>query len=130
MNNRLKIALILIAAIAGLYLFYRFVFIRTVDYEIAGIKIPSRYNILTGSIKPIADYRGKARLRTVQNNMANKIGLSDEQVVIAKLRWAIFEQWADSYPEYKGWRENTAIFKKANDDFKMQIKGRKVTARK
>ncbi|MCX5686066.1 MAG: hypothetical protein NTW09_01160 [Candidatus Omnitrophica bacterium] len=125
MNNKLKIAIILIAAIAGLYIFYRFVFIRTVNYEIAGIKIPSKYNILTGSIKPIANYKGKARLRTIQDRKSNKIGLSEEQVVVAKLRWAIFEQWADSYPEYKGWRENSAVFKKANDDFKIQIKGRK-----
>ena len=125
MNDKLKIAVILIAAIAGAYIFYRFVFIRTVDYEIAGIKIPSKYNILTGSIKPIANYKGKARLRTVQDNKSNKIGLSEEQVVVAKLRWAIFEQWADSYPKYKGWRENSAVFKKANDDFKIQIKGRK-----
>lgn len=108
--------------IAGLYFIYKFVFIRTVDYEIAGIKIPSKYNILTGSIKPIADYRGKAHLPTITDSKSNKIGLSEEQVVIAKLRWAIFEQWADSHPEYKGWRENPAIFKKANDDFKIQIR--------
>jgi len=125
MNNKLKTAIILIAAIAGVYFLYRFVFIRTVNYEIAGIKIPSKYNILTGSIKPIADYKGKARLGTVQDKKANKIGLSEEQVVVAKLRWAIFEQWADSYPKYKGWRENPAIFKKANNDFKIQIKGMK-----
>jgi len=121
-NNKLKIAVILIAAVAGAYLLYRFVFIRTVNYEIAGIKIPSKYNILTGTVKPIANYRGKTRLRTVRDSKANKIGLSEEQVVIAKLRWAIFEQWADSYPEYKGWRENPAIFKKANDNFKKQIR--------
>ncbi len=125
MNKNLRTAIILIAAIAGIYIIFKFVFIRTVDYEIAGIKIPSKYNILTGTIKPIANYKGKKLLRTVRDSKANKIGLSDEQVVIAKLRWAIFEQWADSRPEYQGWRENQVIFKKANDDFKKQIKDRR-----
>jgi len=124
-NKNLKIIIILIAAIAGIYFLFKFAVTRTVDYEIAGIKIPSKYNILTGTVKPIANYKGKKRLRRVQDSKTNKIGLSDEQVVIAKLRWAIFEQWADSRPEYKGWRENQGIFKKANDDFKIQIKDRR-----
>ena len=125
MNKNLKTAVILVAAIAGIYFLFKFAVTRTVDYEIAGIKIPSKYNILTGTVKPIANYKGKKRLRTVRDNKTNKIGLSEEQVVIAKLRWAIFEQWADSHSEYKGWRENQATFKNANEDFKIQIKSGK-----
>ena len=109
---------------AGLVFLYKIAFIRTVDYEIAGVKIPSKYNILTGTVKPISNYTGKTNLKTVTTQKSNKIGLSEEQVVIAKLRWAIFEQWADAHPEYKGWRNNSDIFKKANDGFRKEFKAR------
>ncbi|MFA6142460.1 MAG: hypothetical protein WC738_04105 [Candidatus Omnitrophota bacterium] len=122
MNKFLKAGIVVIIATALLILLYRLVFIRTVDYEIAGIKIPCKYSILTGSVKPISDYKGNRKLKTVETTKSNKLGLSEEQVVIAKLRWAIFEQWADSRAEYKGWRDNPAVFKKANDNFKQLIK--------
>lgn len=125
MKKYLKTALIIIAAAALLYLIYRLAFIRTVDYEIAGIKIPSQYNLLTDKITPITNYKGKSGLKTVSTLKTNKLGLSEEQVVIAKLRWAIFEQWANSHSEYKGWQNDQVIFKKANDDFKKQIKDRR-----
>lgn len=122
MVKKLKVALIAIVVIGAIIFLFRIAFIRTVDYEIAGIKIPSKYNILTGTVKPIADYKGNKKLKTVETTKSNKLGLSEEQVVIAKLRWAIFEQWADSRNEYKGWRDNPAVFKKANEDFKRLIK--------
>lgn len=119
------VAITLILITAGLYFIYRATVIKTVNYEIAGIKIPSRYNAITGTIKPIAHYKGTAKLKTFDKLRTGKLGLSDEQVVFAKLRWAIFEQWANSYPKYKGWQEDPAVFRKANDDFKAQLKGRK-----
>ena len=125
MGKIFKAAVIIIITAALLVLFYRLVFIRTVDYEIAGIKIPSKYNMLTGSVKPITDYKGNRKLKTVETTKSNKLGLSEEQVVIAKIRWAIFEQWADSKAEYKGWQDNPNVFKKANEDFKQIIKKNK-----
>lgn len=122
MNKILKRVLITVVVLFGLLIIYKLAFIRTVNYQIAGIVIPSKYNVLTGNVKPILDYKGKTNLKIVQSQKSNKVGLSEEQVVIAKLRWAIFEQWANSRPEYKGWQNDAKIFKKANDDFRKQIK--------
>lgn len=122
MNSRLKFIIILIIAIAGIFFLFKLLVMRTVNYEIAGIKIPSRYNILTGAIKPISNYKPAGKLKTVETNKSNKLGLSDEQVVIAKIRWSLFEQWASSQPKYKGWQENPEIFRKANEEFKKLIK--------
>ena len=114
--------ILVILLFAGvIFLFYKFVLIRTVYYEIGGIKIPSRYNILTGTVKPISNYKGKANLSTVEARKANKMGLTEEEVVIAKLRWAIFEEWVKARPQYKGWQKSPIIFKKANDDFRKEI---------
>jgi len=121
MNKTLKFWLILIIAIIALFFFSKMLFVRTVNYEIAGVKIPSKYNMLTGTIKPIINYKGTGKLKIVGSTKSNKMGLTDEQVVIAKLRWAIFEQWASAQPKYKGWRENPDIFRKANEDFKKQV---------
>ena len=77
--------------------------------------------MITGTVKPITNYKGKANLRTVEASKANKIGLTDEEVVIAKLRWAIFEQWVNARPQYKGWQKSALIFKKANDDFRKEL---------
>jgi hypothetical protein len=49
------------------------------------------------------------------------MGLSEEEVVIAKLRWAIFEQWVNKHPQYAGWQKSPLIFKKANDDFRKEL---------
>lgn len=120
MYGKLKIAIIiLIAGILGFAL-YRVAFIRTVNYEIGGIKIPSRYNALTGSVTPLADYKGKPIRLTVTGRKSENIGLSKEQIAMAQFRWSIFEQWANSRPQYKGWQENPDIFKKANDAFRKE----------
>lgn len=76
--------------------------------------------MLTGTVKPLSNYKGKAKLRTVEASKANKMGLTEEEVVIAKLRWAIFEQWANARPQYRGWQKSAIIFKKANDDFRKE----------
>ena len=122
MNKKIKAVLIIAAAAAVSVFLYRVIFIRTVNYEIAGVKIPSRYNILTGSVRPILNYHGKAIKRTVEDRNANKIGLSDEEVVAAQIRWAVFEEWANSHREYKGWETNAVTFKKAYDAFRKELK--------
>ena len=59
MNKKIKAGLIAVIAALALFTAYKLTFIRTVNYEIGGITIPSRYNILTGSVKPIKDYRAE-----------------------------------------------------------------------
>ncbi|MDD5422123.1 MAG: hypothetical protein WC592_06815 [Candidatus Omnitrophota bacterium] len=125
MNKKMKIAVIAILAVAALYFICRHICIRVVNYEIAGMQIPSRYNIITGKITPLASYNKKGDLKTVQKFNTRKLGLSEDQVTIAKFRWAIFEEWANSRPEYKGWQDNEELFKKANDAFKNQISGKR-----
>ena len=121
MKNKFRAVVIVLIFAGAIFLLYKFVLVRTVYYEIGGIKIPSRYNILTGTVKPISDYKGKANLRTVEARKANKIGLTEEEVTIAKLRWEIFEEWVKAHPQYKGWQKSPAIFKKANDDFRREL---------
>ena len=121
MTNKFKAIIVLLLLAGAMFLFYRLVFIRTVYYEIGGIKIPSKYNLLTGTVKPISNYKGKANLKTVEATKANKMGLTEEEVVIAKLRWAIFEQWVNARPQYKGWQKSAILFKKANDDFRRDL---------
>ena len=110
MTGKFKMVVVVLLFIAAIFLLYKFVILRTVYYEIGGIKIPSKYNMLTGTVKPITNYKGKANLRTVEASKANKIGLTEEEVVIAKLRWAIFEQWANARPQYKGWQKSAIIY--------------------
>lgn len=121
--GKFVIKAVLLTAIAAIafIIIGRFLIIRTVNYQIAGLQIPSRYNILTGTVKPIIDYKGKHKLQTMEAGESKNIGLSDEQVVIAKLRWAIFEQWVAGRPEYKDWGTNPETFKKANDAFKAEL---------
>ena len=121
MAKKSKTFFVLLLLAGAIFLFYKFVLIRTVYYEIGGIKIPSKYNIVTGTVKPISNYSGKANLRTVEANKSNKMGLTEEEVMIAKLRWAIFEEWVKARPQYKGWQKSPVIFKKANDDFRREI---------
>lgn len=121
MKSKLKAAFIfLLISLLG-FLVYKFILVRTVNYEIGGIKIPSQYNILTGTVKPITNYKGRTDLKTVEARKSNKIGLTEGQVVIANLRWAVFEEWASSHPEYKGWQKDAQIFKRANDAFRKEL---------
>lgn len=121
LNKNLKMVLVTIIALVGLFAMYRLIFIRTVNYEIGGIIIPSQYNALTGKATPITGYPGKSALPSVEGGATGNLGLSEEQVLIAKLRWAIFEKWANSHPEYKGWETNAEIFKKAHDAFRKEL---------
>ena len=118
--SKIKAFIIILLVAGAAFLLFKLVFIRTVYYEIGGIKIPSKYNMLTGTVRPISNYKGKSKLRTVETNKASKMGLTEEEVVIAKLRWAIFEQWVNARPQYKGWQKSAVIFKKANDDFRKE----------
>ena len=132
MNKNLKTALIAAIAVLACVFLYKLVFIRTVNYEIGGIKIPSKYNLLTGSVKPIKDYKGREIKRTLENNkqaQPKKIGLSSDEVISAQVRWAVFEQWVKDRPQYKGWDTDKELFAKAQDDFlkEMESSGRKVT---
>ena len=120
MGKKIKAFIIVLLVAGAAFLLFKLVFILTVYYEIGGIKIPSKYNILTGTVKPLSNYKGKANLHTVEANKANKMGLTEEEVVIAKLRWAIFEQWVNARPQYRGWQKSAALFKKANDDFRKE----------
>jgi hypothetical protein len=130
-NKNIKTALIAAIAVLACVFLYKLVFIRTVSYEIGGIKIPSKYNLLTGSVKPIKDYKGKEIKRVVEDKQAEpkKIGLSPDAVISAQVRWAVFEQWVKDRPQYKGWDTDKEIFAKAQGDFlkEMESSGRKVT---
>ena len=121
MNKKVKILLVIGCAAALLIVFYRPLFVRRVNFEIGGIKIPSEYNILTGKARPILDYKGKAITRTVKDKRIGHIGLSEDQVVLAQLRWAVFEEWANAHPEYKGWQNNAQMLKRAHDAFRKEI---------
>ena len=96
-------------------------FIRTVNYEIAGVKIPSEYSLITGKIKPIPNYKGRADLPSLEPRLAKSIGLTDDQVTIARFRWAVFEQWVKERPEYKGWNTDETILEKARAAFKADM---------
>lgn len=124
MDKKFKTVITGIVVIVALVFIYRIVFIRTVNYEIGGIKIPSEYNALTGKVRPISDYRGADLKNTIKDRQAKNIGLSEEQVVVAQLRWAVFEEWANSHSEYKGWTSNAETFKKAHDDFRKELESR------
>lgn len=115
--------LILALAIVVIAVSYKSVFVRTVNYEIAGMKIPSKYNMLTGKVVPIKDYKGKADLPTMQPIIRGNLGLPEEQAEAAKLRWALFEEWVGQMPQYKDWQSNPETFRKAMADFRKFISG-------
>lgn len=121
MNKNTRAVLIAIAAMVGLFLAYRVLFIKTVNYDIAGVVIPAKYNILTGKATPIAHYKGKAIKKTVTDQNSDKIGLDKDNVTAAQFRWALFEEWARSQPQYKGWESDPEVFKKANEDYKSRV---------
>jgi hypothetical protein len=116
-------AFVLLAIAILLVVSYRSLFTRTVNYEIAGVQIPSKYNMLTGKVTPIKDYRGSANLPTMQPSIKGNVGLTSEQAEAAKLRWALFEEWVGQMPEYKDWQSNPETFRKAMEDFRKFIGG-------
>ena len=123
MKKYLAPALVILALIAVVAISYKSLFTRTVSYEIAGVHIPSKYNMLTGKVTPIINYRGKANLPAMQPSIKGNVGLSSEQAEAAKLRWALFKEWVSQLPEYKDWQSNPEIFRKAMGDFKKFIGG-------
>ena len=119
--SKIKLFLKFLLVVAAIFLVYKFVLIRTIYYEIGGIKIPSKYNIVTGTVRPISNYKGKTNLRTVETHKSNNMGLTEGQVMIANLRSAVFEEWANAHPAYKGWKKDAQIFKNANDAFRKEL---------
>ena len=116
-------AIIIAAVIAIIATSYKSIFTRIVNYEIAGMQIPSKYNMLTGLVTPIQNYRGKASLPSMQPIIKGNLGLSPEQADAAKLRWALFEEWVTQMPQYKDWQSNQETFKQAMADFRKFISG-------
>jgi hypothetical protein len=116
-------AIIIIAVIALIAVSYKSIFTRVVNYEIAGIQIPSKYDILTGLVTPIKNYKGKADLPSMQPIIKGNLGLPTEQADAAKLRWALFEEWVTQMPQYKDWQSNKDTFKQAMADFRKFISG-------
>lgn len=123
------VAVIIIICLIGAFFLLRKALIRTVSYEIAGVKIPSEYNVLTGTAKPIVNYKGKGILPVVETKQSGNVGLTEDQVIVAKLRWAVFEQWANARAEYKGWQNDSDTFSKADDEFRRQLQQNKVRFR-
>lgn len=117
----IKNTVIAVLIICAAFIIYKTLVVRTVNYEIGGIIIPSRYNILTGRAAPITDYAGSGSIPVVASKKTDNIGLSKDNIVMAKLRWAVFEQWANSRQEYTGWENDAEIFKKAHDVFRQEI---------
>ena len=123
MKKNIVPIVIIMAVITLMVASYKSIFIRTVNYEIAGIKIPSKYNMLTGKVKPIDNYRGKANLPSMQPSVKGNLGLSAEQAEAAKLRWALFEEWVTQMPQYKDWQSDPDTFRKAMEDFRKFVSG-------
>ena len=123
--NIVKRTLILAVSIFLIFAITRFITVKTVYYEIAGTKIPCRYNVITKKVSPIKDYKGRTDLPTIQPRMTNKSGLTNDEVTFAKLRWAVFEQWVKIHPEFKNWKEDTELFKKANEQFLKEMQAHK-----
>ena len=123
MKRILVPAIIIIAVVALIATSYKSIFTRVVNYEIAGMQIPSKYNMLTGIVTPIKNYRGKANLPGMQPIIKGNLGLTSEQADAAKLRWALFEEWVTQMPQYKDWQSNKETFKQAMADFRKFISG-------
>ncbi len=116
-------AIIIIGVVILFVTSYKSIFTRVVNYEIAGMKIPSKYNMLTGKVTPIHNYRGKASLPSMQPIIKGNLGLSAEQAEAAKLRWALFEEWVTQMPQYKDWETDQDVFRQAMADFRKFISG-------
>ena len=119
--KHVKTALIAIVTVTILFALFRISFVRTVNYSIGGVKIPSEYNVLTGSVKPIPNYHGTSNLPVVESHQMGNAGLPEAETAGAQLRWSVFEQWIKTKPEYKGWESDPELFKKAQDDYKKNI---------
>ena len=126
-NKNKRAVLIAIAAVIGIFILYRALFIKTVNYAIGGVMIPAKYNVLTGKATPIVNYKGKALKKTITDQNSDKIGFDKDDVTAAQFRWALFEEWAKSQPQYKGWESDPEIFKKANEDYKGRVNRSKST---
>ena len=120
-NKNKRAVLIAIAAVIGIFILYRALFIKTVNYAIGGVMIPAKYNVLTGKATPIVNYKGKALKKTITDQNSDKIGFDKDDVTAAQFRWALFEEWAKSQPQYKGWESDPEVFKKANEDYKSRV---------
>ena len=123
MKKILVPAIVIIAVIALIATSYKSIFTRVVNYEIAGMQIPSKYDMLTGKVTPIQNYKGKTNLPSMQPIIKGNLGLSSEQAETAKLRWALFEEWVTQMPQYKDWQSNQETFKQAMADFRKFISG-------
>ncbi|MCX5667421.1 MAG: hypothetical protein NTY34_03820, partial [Candidatus Omnitrophica bacterium] len=123
MKRILVPAIVIIVVVALIAVSYKSIFTRVVNYEIAGIQIPSKYNILTGLVTPIQNYSGKANLPSMQPVIKGNLGLPPEQAEAAKLRWALFEEWVTQMPQYKDWQSDQETFKQAMADFRKFISG-------
>jgi hypothetical protein len=123
MKKTLVPIVIIAAIIALIAASYKSIFTRVVNYEIAGMKIPSKYDMLTGKVTPIKDYKGRADLPSMQPVIKGNLGLSSEQAEAAKLRWALFEEWVSQMPQYKDWQSNQETFRLAMADFRKFISG-------
>jgi hypothetical protein len=124
MKKMIVPAVIIIAVVALIAVSYKSIFTRVVSYEIAGMRIPSKYDMLTGKVTPIQNYRGnKANLPSMQPAIKGNLGLSPEQADAAKLRWALFEEWVTQMPQYKDWQYNQETFRQAMADFRKFISG-------
>lgn len=121
--KKIFIALAILVAVTLMVVSYKSIFIRTVNYEIAGIKIPSKYNMLTGVVTPIKNYKGKSNLPSLHPSIKSNLGLSAEQADAARLRWALFEEWVSQMPQYKDWQSNPESFRKAMADFRKFVSG-------
>ena len=117
-----KMILIIGAAAILIILSGKLLFIRTVNYEIAGVKIPSTYNIITGKVRPIPNYKGKTNLPSLEPRATKSIGLSNDDLTKAQFRWALFAQWVSTHPEYKGWDKDKTLSDKAHEAFKKDMK--------
>ena len=122
MNRKIKTALIIAVVIIAIVWLFRLVFIRTVNYEIAGVKIPSTYNVLTGKVRPITNYKGRTNLPSLEPRITKSIGLSSDEITKAQFRWALFAQWVSTHPEYRGWDKDKGISDKAHEAFKKYMK--------
>lgn len=123
MKKYLFASIVILAVLALIITSYKSLFTRTVNYEIAGMKIPSKYNMLTGKVTPIENYKGKADLPSITPSIKGNLGLPSEQADAARIRWALFEEWVTQMPEYKDWESNPETFRKAMGDFRRFIGG-------
>lgn len=122
MNRIIKKVLIIAAAAVLAFFLFKLLFIRTVNYEIAGVKIPSTYNVLTGKVRPIPNYTGRTDLPSLEPRVTKSAGLSNDDLTKAQFRYTLFTQWVRTHPEYKGWDNDKEISEKAHAAFKEDMK--------